>query len=69
MTRTSAQSMTDAARPNYGLLRTKDRCPISEFASVRGPARLVIEENRIAAPRSSFAENSARSFAAEADHR
>jgi hypothetical protein len=52
--------------PNYGLLRTKDRCPISEFASVRGAARLVIEENPIAAPRLSFAETSARSFAAEA---
>jgi len=55
--------------PNVGLLRTKDRCPISEFVSVRGPARLVVEENRIAGPRSSFAESSARSFAAEADPR
>src|SRR5687767_15065266 len=35
-----------------------DRCPISEFASVRVPARLVVEESLIAAPRSSCAETS-----------
>jgi hypothetical protein len=40
-------SIRQTEPPNVCLLRTKDRVPISAFASVRGPARLVVEENPV----------------------
>jgi len=51
--------------PNLGLLRTKDRCPFSEFVSVRGPARLVIEQQPDCGPAVELRRTLGRSFAAE----